>query len=986
MSCHASFQRLRSRPLAALNIDVQEFRHLKTGALHYHMAAPGNPENVFLVALRTPPTDSRGAAHVLEHCVLCGSERYPVRDPYFLMRKRSLATYMNAFTSADWTAYSFASQNQNDYFNLLDIYLDAVFFANLNPLDFAQEGYRLAVNDAGQLEHRGVVFNEMKGVFNTPTSVHWETLCKYLFPTTPYRFVSGGDPQEIPNLTHEQLLDFYQKHYHPSNAVFMTFGDIPAAELQQRIDQQVLCRFDQRDPLLTFGAVETRYQTPVKRQESVAVAAVDNAALENKQTHHLLAWLMGQSTDLRQLLEVHLLSRLLFQDSAAPLLQALETTELGTAPSPLCGMEDGNLEISFVCGLQGCDPESADRFESLVLSTLQKIADQGVDKELLDAVLHQLELEQREMSDDSYPYGLQLILSALPAALHLGADGDRDPMELLDLEPVMAQLREAIKDPEYIKRLVRQRLLDNPHRVRLSLVPDAELNQRRQQAEKEQLGALLDSFSKQQYQRLIEQADALEARQDQEEDVSVLPTLSIKDIPADLKAPVSNVFTSPAGMPITCFEQGTNGLIHQQLVIDMPYLEEELLQVLPYYSACLTELGCGQRDYLQEQAWQSCHSGGINASSNVRGSLLDVQQVKGYFTFATRGLAKNHRALSDMLYEGLTAARFDEHQRIRNIITQKRLAADAYVMDNGHVLAKRTASSGFSPAAFLTHRLSGLKGIQSLRALDDRLREGSDADQLIEAMAEKFRRIHSRLLSAPRQFLLVGDKEGLEQQRRDLFEVWQGSDTEGITDFRPFELEPVAHQVREIWTADTQVNFCSIAYPTVAIDHPDAVALHVLGELVRHEYLHPVVRERGGAYGSGCSQDSNIGAFRMCSYRDPRCVETLEDFGWVTQWLASREQTQQQLDDAVLAMISYMDKPVSPGNEAKQVFHNALYGRTTEQRRGLRERILSVTREDLVRVRETYLVPERANMAVITRSSDPIVQWAGEKVFETIKL
>tara|TARA_R110001583_G_scaffold606_5_gene5436 strand:- start:118 stop:3075 length:2958 start_codon:yes stop_codon:yes gene_type:complete len=985
MSCHESFQRLRSRPLAALNIEVQEYRHLKTGALHFHLAAD-NPENVFLLALRTPPTNSMGVAHVLEHSVLCGSERYPVRDPYFLMRKRSLATYMNAFTSADWTAYPFASQNRKDYFNLLDVYLDAVFFANLNPLDVAQEGYRLALNEAGELEHRGVVFNEMKGVFNGAASTHWATLCKYLFPTTPYRFVSGGDPAEIPRLSHEQLQAFYRTHYHPSNALFMSYGNLPVAELQQRIDQQALCRFGPGAPVASFGAVETRYLAPLRVQETVAVDAAIEPGPVSHQTHHLMAWLLGPSTDLQQLLEAHLLSRLLFQDSAAPLLHVLETTELGSAPSPLCGLEDGNLEISLVCGIQGSDPALADAFESLVLSTLQVLAEQGVSKARLETVLHQLELDQRQMNDDRYPYGLQLLLSALPAALHLGVDGPRDPAELLDLESGMAQLRAAIDDPQYIKTLVRERLLDNNHRVRLSLLPDADLNLRRQRNDQAQLGRLLESLNKQQYQGLIDQAAALQARQDQPQDPEVLPRLSLQDIPVDLKVPQAKGGGSLAGMPISCFEQSNNGLVHQQLIIELPYLEEELLQLLPYYTACLTELGCGQRDYRQQQAWQSSHSGGIHASTNVRGSLLDAQLVTGHLTLATQGLAKNHRALTELLYKTLTGARFDEYRRIRDIVAQKRRAADAYVTESGHILAKRAASSGFSPAAALNHRLSGLRGIQSMRRLDKRLRGDTDGGQMIEAMAEKLRCIHRRLLAAPKQLLLVGDPMGLELQRQSLSEIWQGFETSGLDKFQPFHLPPISQQVRQIWTTESQVNFCAIAFPTVAINHPDAAPLHVLGELVRHEYLHPVVRERGGAYGSGCSQDSNIGAFRMCSYRDPRSVGTLEDFGGVSAWLESRKQTQQQLEDAILAVISYMDKPVSPANEAKQVFHNDLYGRTTLQRRGFRERILAVKRGDLVRVREAYLSPERASLVVITRSADELLAWAGKQVFEIKKL
>src|SRR6478609_5688884 len=231
VSGHPAFELLRSQEIRALNIRVEEYEHLTTGAVHFHLASD-NPENVFLVALRTVPEDSTGVAHILEHTALCGSEKYPVRDPFFMMIRRSLNTFMNAFTSSDWTAYPFASQNRKDFNNLLNVYLDAVFFSRLDPLDFAQEGHRLDFeeqnNPDSNLVFKGVVFNEMKGAMSSATSTLWQTLTKYVFPNSTYHFNSGGDPECIPDLSYEQLKAFYQTHYHPSNAIFMTYGDIPA--------------------------------------------------------------------------------------------------------------------------------------------------------------------------------------------------------------------------------------------------------------------------------------------------------------------------------------------------------------------------------------------------------------------------------------------------------------------------------------------------------------------------------------------------------------------------------------------------------------------------------------------------------------------------------------------------------------------------------------------------------------------------------------
>ena len=301
---HPAFAPIRSEFIEALNVTVQEFEHIETKAKHYHIAAE-NDENVFLVGLKTVPTDSTGVAHILEHTVLCGSQKYPVRDPFFMMIRRSLNTFMNAFTSSDWTAYPFASKNKKDFYNLLDVYLDAVFFSRLDPLDFAQEGHRLEFsepeNPDSPLEFKGVVFNEMKGAMSSTNSVLWQTLTKYLFPSNTYHFNSGGEPTDIPDLTYDQLLAFYRKHYHPSNAVFMTFGDIPAQELQQQFQDKVLSRFERLHDRVTVPNAK-RYFSPLKVEEGYAV----DEPKENA-NHVVVGWLLGESIDLSQQFEAQLL-------------------------------------------------------------------------------------------------------------------------------------------------------------------------------------------------------------------------------------------------------------------------------------------------------------------------------------------------------------------------------------------------------------------------------------------------------------------------------------------------------------------------------------------------------------------------------------------------------------------------------------------------------------------------------------------------------
>ena len=516
MSPHPAFEQLRTAKIESLDIDVHEFRHKKTGAQHIHLAAD-NPENVFLVGLRTIPTDSTGVAHILEHTVLCGSERYPVRDPFFMMIRRSLNTFMNAFTASDWTAYPFATQNRKDYFNLLDVYLDAVFFSRIHELDFMQEGHRVEFESpqdpTSDLVFKGVVFNEMKGAMSSATSILYQQISRYLHPNNTYHHNSGGDPEAIPDLTYDELVSFYKTHYHPSNAVFMTFGDIPAAELQTRFEEQVLARFERLERVIKVDKAH-RIHSPIRIEEAYANEEAD----PSNRTHVTLSWLLGQSSDLDERLQTHLLSSVLLDNSASPLMQALEQTDLGNAPSPLCGVDDGSLEMLFVCGIDGTEPTKADDIEKLILKVLEDVASNGIPKEQIDAVLHQLELSQREIRGDGMPFGLTLLLNGLSPAMQRA-----DTIAALDLDPALERLRIATEDPDFIPALIRRLLLDNTHRVRLTLRPDNKISELRIEAEKQRLSEMKAVLSDDDKKRIVDKAKALAERQSTEDDPDILP-------------------------------------------------------------------------------------------------------------------------------------------------------------------------------------------------------------------------------------------------------------------------------------------------------------------------------------------------------------------------------------------------------------------------------------------------------------------------------
>ena len=956
---HPAFIRLSSQRIESLNIVVESYQHKKTGAPHYHLIAD-NAENVFLVALRTVPMDSTGVAHILEHTALCGSEHYPVRDPFFMMTRRSLNTFMNAFTSSDWTAYPFASQNRKDFNNLMDVYLDAVFFSRLDELDFAQEGHRVEFEKPDDvhspLVYKGVVFNEMKGAMSSASSVLWQKLTEHLFPTTTYHYNSGGEPENIPDLSYQQLKDFYRTHYHPSNAIFMTCGDISAYEHQLKFEEGALSRFEFLDCNIHV-ADEQRLSKP---QSVDTVYALDEADTQDK-THIVIGWLLGKSASLQDMLRAQLMASVLLDNSSSPLRHALETSDLGAAPSPLCGLEDSNREMCFSCGLEGSNPQHADAVEKLIIDVLHDVAENGVPQDQVEAVLHQLELSQREIGGDGYPYGLQLILGGLSAAIHGG-----DPVAVLNLDPVLEQLRQDIQDPQFIRKLVRDNLLNNRHRVRLTMRPDAELSQRRDQAEAARLQTIKDKLSAAEKQQIVAQAAALKLRQDQQDSADILPKVGRNDIPADLIIPQGKTTQTDHGK-VTRFDQGTNGLVYQQVVIDLPQLEHELLDVLPYYTSFLTELGCADKSYLEMQAWQSRVSGGISAYSTIRGGINNVQTTQSHFVMSGKALARNHQAFNELFQLSLQQPRFDELERIRELMSHKRTRREQSITGQGHSLAMSAASSGMSPAAALAHRLSGLAGIRFIKQLDDQL----DAADALKALAEKLQTLHNRILAAPRQFLIIGEAEMNDLLQQDIQQVW--SRHASANTFKAFAPDPVQQQIKQAWITSTQVNFCAKSYPTVASEHEDAAALNVLGGFMRNGYLHRAIREQGGAYGGGAGHDSASACFRFYSYRDPRLAETLEDFERAIDWLLDSKHSEQQLEEAILGVISGIDKPGSPSGEAKQAFHNELYGRTAEQRRRSRARILQVSLADLKRVTEKYLHSKAASVAVVTSAGKEAV-------------
>ena len=979
LTLHPAFELIEHRHIDALSMDVLISQHVKTGAMHYHLAHPSD-ENAFLVGFRTQPMDSKGEAHILEHVALCGSKKYPVRDPFFSMIKRSLNTFMNAMTAADWTAYPYATQNKNDYFNLLSVYLDASFFPNIHPLDFAQEGIRVELDENDKPQFKGIVFNEMKGAMSGEIDQLYHTVAHHLFPTTTYHYNSGGEPADIPDLTHSELTAFHRSHYHPSNSVIMSFGNIPVAETQAKIHE---------DALNQFEAGKKHVSRPEQRL-SAPISAIDTYTADEAgpdQTHHVVAWLLPSITDPKQRLALRLLEGVLVEHAGSPLRAYLDSHPLGKAPSPLLGLDDSHYEMVFYTGLRGSNPEHAEAVEQGIIDLLTEVASAPIDDETIETILHQIEIDQRHIGGDSIPYGLNLMLEGFSTAIH-----DGNPIDVWEVDEHLQWLREQVKDEQWLPNLIKTHLLDNTHRVRVTMAPDSEKTARLAAAEQTRLDTIAMDLTADDKAILKQQALDLAARQAAPDDLSLLPKVGLEDVPTDIsfkQGAQKQVRLSGQDSTLFEYEAGTNGIYYYQVIVPLtdaigqeraattehlPANDVINHPLLPIYLSLLSELGTDSLSAHEMQAKQAAHSSGVTARISQRTDIDNSQSISSYFVVATRALNRKPEAI-DLLKEVMEHSVFTEHDRIKEILQQRQAGWQSNLAGSGHSYAMQTASRGMSRQAQLEYVRSGLP---ALNALKDFLAQANDDATRWDQLATSLMDLHQRLIALPKHAVIICEAEQTERLSGLIIDSWNDSQAPKANESRSTEdsvpSEFASLQLNDTlsgetdtantenvtvedlaWLVPTNVYHNASAYTVPAADHPDTAALMVLAPYLRNGYLHSAIRERGGAYGGGAGYDANACAFKFFSYRDPQCAETFAHFEDSIEWVLNEPQTDEQLEEAILGIISGMDKPGSPAGEAIKACFANLHHRGADWQRKMRAAILAVSIEDIQRVAKQYL-------------------------------
>jgi Zn-dependent M16 (insulinase) family peptidase len=939
----------RREPLDRLEGSFLQLEHERTGARHIHIEC-ADDNNGFAVLFPTTPKDSTGVAHILEHVVLAGSQRYPVRDPFFSMTRRSLATFMNALTGSDWTMYLFSTRNAKDYMNLLQVYLDASFFPRLSEDSFQQEGIRFEFEDlldpGSGLRYKGVVFNEMKGALATPHAAVDRLIGKTLFPGLTYENVSGGDPRDIPNLTWGQLKRFHAVHYHPSNAFFYTYGDQLLERTLEVIERNVLSRF-QRAVVDTSIPDVKRFTKPVTGVEPYPVTAGED---HSHKAQALVAWVTIPTADSFRLLAMKVLSEVLLGNAGSPLRKALIDSRLGTALADGSGLQEDYRESVFGAGLKDISIEDAEKVQQVVLDTLGRVGDEGVDQEQVDAAIHHLEFEKRERSNAGFPYALKMLFTALPP-YHYGGD----PYSSLNFDSDLARLQAARSEGRFFENLIRAELLDNPHRALLKIVPDADLEERQHRDELDRLAAIEAGLDDSDKTRIVAEAQRLKADQEARQDLSTLPTLELSDIPMKFEDVLSRD-VDVRGAAVEFYAQPTNGITYLDVRSDFSSLSAEHKDLLPLFSRVLTQSGAAGQDYAQIASRIAAVTGGVGAAAQVQ-SLAASEDYLQSFVLSGRALDRDADAFVELMTD-LTARLEIEPRRLKEIIAEIATRLEGSLAGLGFQFAILRANSKLSSEGAINDRLQGIGMLHTMRRLA-RLDE-SELAPVIASLNE----IRTHLFRNESMRIVVTCERGMIEPFTKLLSRFVSMLPAGGRNGRPAKPEPLS-LTSEARTAPVPVAFNVRTFKTVRYTHPDAPAMLVLANYLRDTFLHRELREKGGAYGGYAQAGLGSGTFYLGSYRDPNISRTYDVYDQAVTWVTDGEIGAEHLKEAILGACGDVDPLESPDIKGRREATNRVTGFTREERERFKQRLLRVSADDLRRVAGAYLAGGRGVQATV---------------------
>lgn len=921
----------KQEELSDLQSEGLLYRHKKTGA---RVAVISNEaENkVFSIGFRTPPVNSTGVAHIVEHTVLCGSEKFPIKDPFIELAKGSLNTFLNAMTYPDKTIYPVASCNDKDFANLTDVYLDAVFHPNIYKREeiFRQEGWYYELDTPeGELTLNGVVYNEMKGVFSSPEQVLYRLIQKSLYPDTSYGVESGGDPEYIPDLSYEEFLDFHKKYYHPSNSYIYFYGNIDVEEKLTWLDQEYLSTFEKEEI-----SSEIKIQEPFLERKTVieTYPVAEEEAGENK-TYLSYNAVMGTSLDKELYLAIQILDYVLLSAPGAPLKQAV--LDAGIGNDILSGSYDNGIRqpyFSIITKNAGEDQQEA--FLHIIEKTLADLCEKGISRDSLAAAINYFEFKYREADFGQFPKGLMYGIQMLDSWLY----DDEKPFIHICENDTFRFLKEAV-DKGYYEELIRTYLLDNPHSTLVVAKPEAGKTARSEEALKEKLAAYKASLSREEVQRLVDKTKALheyEETPSTQEELMVLPMLSISDI--DKKAaPLYLEEKSLAGVKVLHHNLYTNGIGYVKFSFDISSLGREAAW-LSLLSTVLGYVDTKKHDFTEFSNEVNIHTGGIGTDINIYNCLSREESYTARFEIKTKALYEKLPKAFELIQEMIKDTVFDDYKRLKEILSELKSKMEMRMASSGHSTAVLRCMSYFSESDLFDDMAGGVGYYRFICELDKNYEEKKEEiGRRLKALSEEIFRKDNLLVS-----FTADDKgfQNFEEQVPGLLAAFDGREQPGRDD--RCGLVPVKRN--EGLKTPGQVQFVARCGSYAKKGLVYTGALRVLKVILSYDYLWNAIRVKGGAYGCMCGF-SYDGKGYLVSYRDPKLVETDEVYKTTADYIRNFEVTQRDMTKYIIGAVSSLDTPLTPMAKGSRSFGAYLCGVEEDFLQKEREEVLGASQE-----------------------------------------
>lgn len=926
-----AYELLKQEELDGIKSSGYVLRHKKSGA-RITLISNDDDNKVFTIGFRTPPEDSTGLPHILEHSVLCGSKKYPAKDPFVELAKGSLNTFLNAMTFPDKTVYPVASCNDKDFQNLMNIYMDAVFYPNIYEKEeiFRQEGWHYELEEAkGKLTYNGVVYNEMKGAFSSPESMLYREILNSLFPDNAYGYESGGDPKVIPELTYSQFLSFHKKYYHPSNSYIYLYGNIDMAEKLSWLDQAYLSKYD---AVLVDSGIEVQSSFVSMREVTKPYSITEEEPLEDN-TYLSYNKVVATSLDRELYYAFQVLEYALLSAPGAPLKKALLDAKIG---KDIMGFYDnGVLQPYFSVIAKNSNRARQQDFVQVITDTLSRLVEKGIDRKALEAGINYFEFRFREADFGNYPKGLMYGLQMFDSWLYQ----ESEPFLHLDALEIFKVLKEKL-DTGYFETLVQTYLLDNQHGCYVILEPERGLTARQDKAVEQKLAAYKQSLSEAEIQKLVDDTKALKKYQEEPstpEELAAIPVLSVSDIKKEA-APVYNKEYKTDNTLVLHHNIFTNGIGYLNLMFDTAGVPERLI---PYIGILKMVLGyVDTKNYTYGDLFNEINrnSGGISTQYYIYSNLKKPGKYRTLLAFQAKILYDKLPFAFDMIREIICSSKIEDEKRLYEIIAETKSRLQMAIQASGHSAALNRAMSYFSPTAYLTD-----------------LTDGIEFYYLVKSIEEDFDGRKSELIANLRELLHYTFRE--ENLMVDYIAEEKGCqnlENEIIQFKKVLYQEPIKKEVlhlnlqkkNEGFRTASQVQYVARCGNFAEKGLAYTGALRVLKVMMSYDYLWNQIRVMGGAYGCMNGFGKNGDSF-FVSYRDPNLERTNEIYQKAPEYIRNCNLEEKALTKFIIGAISNLDTPLNPLAEGKRSLAVYMQKQTFEELQRERDEVLQATEEDI---------------------------------------